>query len=484
MLQLSIATASAFAIGLGTVLLLWPGAASPKDVSVKIFLGIGFGQGITACLAFVFLLVHGRPDGGYPFYELFVLLVLIALLVRRRRSSGLSPMAHTGAGTPIQSSRYEWILAVALCFAVTVALAAVLIWMYRVPYGHWDAWAIYNLRARSIYRGGSEWRDAFSEFLYRSHPDYPPLLPFAVVRAWMYTGNETMLAPRLIGGLFTAATVGIVPSTIALLRGRSQAYVAGIVLLGNVFLIAHASSQYADVPLMFFYTAAVTLLVLSDEVTADRRGGVLALAGLATGLAVWSKNEGLMFLAVIFVAHCAVVLRTTGWREYSRQLRLLASGLLPVLLIFLYFKLVLAPPGDLATMAGRQPLVAKLIDPDRYLLIAKEVARLALPNERYGIGFALALVLWALCAGLGAMRTRAVAFGALTWLLLFAGYVAVYVVTPYPLAWHLSTSIDRVLLQLWPMFVFVYFLIVATPDEIFGSRVQPYRSSARAGEAD
>jgi hypothetical protein len=391
---------------------------------------------------------------------------------------------RTEADGRIGAARCDRILAGALCLAAVAALAIVLISMYRAPYGHWDAWAIYNLRARSIYRGGDDWRDAFSSLLYRSHPDYPPLLPLAVVRAWMYTGGETTVAPRLIGGLFTAATVGLVPTVVALLRGRSQACIAGIVLLGNVFLIGHASSQYADLPEMFFCTAAVTLLVLQGELRSDESGGRLALAGLAAGLAAWSKNEGLMFLAVMLVAHFAVVFRSSGWREYSRELRLLACGFLPAMLLVAYFKLVLAPPGDLASLASKQPLVPKLLDPERYLLIAREIAKLIVPHDLYGSGLAFALVLWACCAGLGAVRSKGVAFGASTLFLLFMGYIAVYVVTPYSLAWHLSTSIDRVLLQLWPMFVLVLFLIVATPDEILGSRAYPERKAARAGEAD
>ena len=186
------------------------------------------------------------------------------------------------------------------------------------------------------------------------------------------------------------------------------------------------------------------------------------------------EERGLMFLAVMLVAHFAVDFRTSSWREYWRQLRLLASGLLPGFLTLVYFKLMVAPPSDLFALAGKQPLVAKLADPERYLLIATEVAQRIVPHDLYGFGFVLALAFWAACARRGTLPTPGVALGALTLFLLFMGYVAVYVVTPYPLAWHLATSIDRVLLQMWPMFVFVYFLIVATPEEIL-------RSSAEAG---
>jgi uncharacterized membrane protein YfbV (UPF0208 family) len=50
--------------------------------------------------------------------------------------------------------------------------------------------------------------------------------------------------------------------------------------------------------------------------------------------------------------------------------------------------------------------------------------------------------------------------------LMLAGYFLVYVITPLNLQFHLAYSLDRLLLQLWPSFVFVYFLIVSAPDEV------------------
>jgi hypothetical protein len=478
LIELGIAAASAFAIGFCIVLLLWPGPASPWLLAVKTFLGIGVGQGITGCVAFIFLLVHGQPDRSLALYELFVVLALVALLVRRRTGSDSSPTSVASVYGSI--GYYEWILAAALCLAMAAALSSFLVSMDRVPYGQWDAWAIYNLRARSIYRGGHDWRDAFSVFLYRTHPDYPPLLPLMVVRAWMYAGDETMVAPRLIAGLFTAATIGLVVSVIALLRGRSQAWIAGVVLLGNTFLIEHGSAQYADLPLMFFYAAAVALLVAHDEAI-NENGGTLVLAGLAAGLAAWSKNEGQLFVIVVLVAHFAVVFRSDGWRKYSRQLCLLGIGLMPMLLIVAYFKLALAPPSDLVAMSGKQSLLAKLGDPSRYWLIASEWAKRIVPREPFELGFVLAVTLYAACAGPGARRAKGVALAAWVLFMLFMGYAAVYVVTPYPLAWHLFTSIDRVLLQLWPMFVIAFFLILRTPEEMLGSSAWAARKSKRVG---
>ncbi len=474
MLELAMSVVIAFAMGFTAVSLLWPGVgrASPAPLAFRIFLGLGVGQGVTACLAFVYLVVRGRLDRSYVFCELLVLLALVSLFVLARRWNPPHTFRlRTARG--VASLRYEWLLVVAFCVAGVAALGALGIEMDRIPYGEWDAWAVYNLRARSIYRSGYDWRDAFSDLLYRSHPDYPLLLPLSVVRAWIYAGGESTAAPRLIGVVFTVTTTGLIFSAIAALRGRAQACIAGVVLLGYSFLILHASSQYADVPLTFFFAAAVSLLVLHDEIAHETATGALALAGLAAGLAAWTKNEGMLFLIVLMVAHFAVVARSRGLRAYAGQLIPLAAGLLPALAILIFFKSTLAPPSDLVSLSVGQSVVAKLLDPNRYFMIASELW------ERAPVRLVCLLAIYGVCVGVSARRTAGVTEAALAFLLLSAGYFAVYLTTPYDLSWHLFTSMDRLLAQVWPTFVLVLFLLLRTPEEIFQSDRSVPEGSAR-----
>ena len=48
--------------------------------------------------------------------------------------------------------------------------------------------------------------------------------------------------------------------------------------------------------------------------------------------------------------------------------------------------------------------------------------------------------------------------------LMTAGYFAIYVITPYDLKWHLKYALNRLLVQLWPSVVFLFFMIVRTPE--------------------
>jgi hypothetical protein len=47
--------------------------------------------------------------------------------------------------------------------------------------------------------------------------------------------------------------------------------------------------------------------------------------------------------------------------------------------------------------------------------------------------------------------------------LMFAAYFAIYVITPHDLTWHVKTSMDRLVLQWWPSFLFLFFLVAAPP---------------------
>ena len=96
-----------------------------------------------------------------------------------------------------------------------------------------------------------------------------------------------------------------------MIRGRSQAMLGGLMLTGTPYFLIHGASQYADVPLGFFFLATLTLFCLQDRFPKHSRG-VLVLAWMTAGMAAWTKNEGLLFLLAIVVARFAVSRR--DWR--------------------------------------------------------------------------------------------------------------------------------------------------------------------------
>src|SRR5579872_2023634 len=104
--------------------------------------------------------------------------------------------------------------------------------------------------------------------LIAGHHAPPRLSPAALRqrgRCWTYLKSDTPHGPIAIAFLFTFATAGVLFCSLALLRGRSQGLIAVTVLLATPFFLVLGSSQYADVPLAFFFLSTIVLLCLHEH---------------------------------------------------------------------------------------------------------------------------------------------------------------------------------------------------------------------------
>jgi 4-amino-4-deoxy-L-arabinose transferase-like glycosyltransferase len=388
-------------------------------------------------------------------------LVLAATRVRRAGRTRLATRSP-GGGTS------SWRLLIGAAFLVTLAAAAAafVATLRRSPHGEWDAWMNWDLRARMIFRGGEGWRAAFSSTFPWSHPDYPALVPSLVVRSWLYAG-ETLLGPALVAATFTFGTVALLVAALAALRSRSQGLVAGLVLLSTPFFILHGTTLYADVPLGFFFLATVVALALDDRHQADTSRFAL-LAGVAAGLALWTKNEGLLFTLALG-AGLLLAGAPPGPTASRRRLLAFGAGLLPLVLLVAGFKIGFAQPNDLLSTLGVQRTLGNLTSPERYYITLREYASHIALFGNNGVGTAV-WVLMAYLLGLGINRTEAGrpwirVLGAAI-VLVLAGHFMVFVSMAHELSRLLASSMDRLLLQLWPSVLFLYFMVVRSPEEV------------------
>jgi hypothetical protein len=444
--------------------------------AVAAALGIGVGLGVTSVLMFAWLLISGRASRGLVGVEL-ALLALLGIWVcmpgsgrpREGRQAG-SGQVSPGEGSPVVTAAF----AVAVCCAVAAFLGLSL----AQPHGQWDAWMDWNLRARLMFRSGPDWRRAFSGLIPWSHPDYPLLVPASVLRTWVYGGRETLAGPGMIAFLFTFATLALVTSGVAALRSRTQGMIAGVVLLATPFFIFHGVSQYADVPVGFFMLATVVLLALHGR-HREQTALFAGLAGFAAGLAAWTKNEGLLFLLAILCSWAVTSLRGRPSRVARRELLAFALGFLPLGVVIALFKLLLAPANDLVTAATAADTLHRLGDPRRYATLAQEFTRHIVSFGFNGLtSGTLLMVLYAICRGI---RREELERTSLRWAaggigLMVAGHLAVFAVAVDDVPRMVNSSLDRLLLQLWPATLFVWFMIVHTPEEVRQKSARPANS--------
>ncbi len=442
-----------------------------------ISLGAGLGLGVTSCLVFFSLLILGPRFALVP--EIFcVILALVGwwFMVRKR-----TPITMNISPAGREKFKYERILAAVFGVSLLSSMVSFAISVVQEPHGKWDAWLIWNMRARFIFRGGESWQDYFHSGLSWTHPDYPLMLPLSIVRSWKYMGGEHLSVPIAVSFLFLCALLGLIVSSLAMLRSESQGYLGGLVLLGSPFVILMGASQLADIPLAFFLLAAVVLLCMHDRLS-DRRHSILVLAGVAAGLVAWTKNEGLLIVCVLLLVRFLVVATgTDGWKEAVRQLLWLTAGVLPVLLVIAAFKLHLAPTTDLFADQNVHTIWARLTDPERYTSILRAYIHTGLTftqgihdirtGFRLNLGIAgiLFLAVYLVLTGIALERkdTGAILGVSMVILMTLAGYFAVYLITPLNLDWHLLTSLNRLFLQLWPTMIFITFAAARTPEMMF-----------------
>ena len=280
----------ALAVAIGSLLMLLANPAGELEprwaaLLLELGLGAGFGMAIVSLLFFVLILVHAAlPMVMFPAEAALLIASAGLLLLGIKRRSG----KRLGSNAP----GFWWyrILGGALVVQVLLVAAAMTNTARTSPYGNWDAWAIWNLRAKYLAGPGDTWKRAFSPLLVFSHPDYPPLLSGFVAQVWKFSGRGTAnLVPSLTAAAFAASVLVLLVSALTLVRGTGSGLLAGLVLLSPSSFLMLPMSQYADVPLSFYYLATLVLALLSARSEGSRKAGLAALAGASASLAAWTN---------------------------------------------------------------------------------------------------------------------------------------------------------------------------------------------------
>lgn len=449
---------TAWGLGLLLVQCSWPAHADRARVRwLKLWIALGVGLAVASCVQFLWLVVAGRVGRGVILAE-GVMMLGLALVWRRRRR-------YPGAATPPSARERRGVsklhrgLAVAGGLVCGLAGLRAAYHLGLAPHGGWDAIAMWNVRARFLFRTGADWALAFAPEL--PHTDYPLLLPGLVVRGWAYQGRETLAVPIQIAVAYAAGTVGLLYAGLGWLRTREQGWLGVLVLLSPPFFVVHAATQTADVPLGLYILLTLVLFCVHDALETDAPG-LLILAGFTAAAAAWTKNEGAMFCAAAAAARFLMVARHANVREAARQVAWACAGALPVLLMLLYFRVHYAPETELISRRSPAAVVALALNPAQYREMGGAFLEYARSYDRSVLTILPLLVLYGAFAGrahpspaLPGVRTAAVSLA----LMLF-GYFIIYAAFSRTVRVHMQTSLDRLLLQLWPVAVWVLFLWV------------------------
>ncbi len=402
-----------------------------------------------------------------PMIALLWLAVLVTVI--RRRSGKLRPV------TVESDSSARWItlpsasgLLISLIISAFVMAEAVRL----EPWGSWDSIFTWVIRARFFVFGGDEWSNTFSHDLALLHPDYPPLLGWALAALWQLDG---VASPGAVSWLMLPVWPGFVCIVLSwgLMTDHQRPVrlsIALAALLVTPLIWKLAASRLAD----FLLADAILISAFWwERGTRSRLLSLLVIAGFVCGFAGLIKNEGLLWIAGFTVSVTAsAVLDLLSRKPQAgnipvRRLICFLAGLALPLLAIAVFKMTVAPPSDLVE-AKRNFEISEIVQPgvmiDSSTLLYRlsqsfevfwhqqiweHLKKLVLNFQDWGI------TLWLLPVLLVTRQWKAVigspVFFAICIQLL--GYYFVYLITPYHPYWHLSTSMSRIAAHIVPVLV-------------------------------
>ena len=360
---------------------------------------------------------------------LYVFIITVAVC-----TGGIIYYLQKGLNTPITRERKMPLFA-ACVIGGACLFFAVIHSLYRVPYGYWDAFSIWNYHAKLI-ADPVHWQQ-----LYHSqtidHPDYPLCIPATIAPFWRGMKNNAWQVPFALC-LWTAIAVPLFllagfwdkskPIAIALL-----AYF----LVSKSYLI-QSNGQYADTLLSLFLVASVACI------EAGARGQNMRwyfCAGCFIAALGWTKNEGILlslFMLCFTVKDLFRSGKKAGW--------LLLGALLPFTALVIC-KFGFAPVNYMIAKQKGHTL-SRLTDLSRLMDIVRFFGKLFWSQFKPLLIVLVLFAAWCVRNKTWPGRTVVLALG-----LAFA-YVLVYMITPLELHWQLETSGERLVHQLIPLLLF------------------------------
>jgi hypothetical protein len=429
----------------------------------------GTGIAISSAIFFIYFrfLRAGLSLRAYSILELLACLVLLAsLIIWSQKGSKIFLKFKPRFVFSLKEQPAVW-QAVLAYLVFLIFFANVLDeWHARTllnPHGHWDAWAIWNLRAKFIF-STEYWENGFSDWVHWSHPDYPLLIPSFIAREWSFLGRISPAVPALLGLVFLLSVVFTLVMGVGIFNGLTSGVLAGMFAL-SVAQTSLNYLQYADLPLAFFFLAAnLAFYLAGTKYQSDHR--IFFLAGFFTGAALWTKNEGIIFVLVILISEVLFAFLTgLQFSNLKKRWLYIFLGCLPFLFVWILFNLSLAPSNDLIASSTLSGNLSRISDLGRMRLVGEHFLSLLFAPWSLRVPLVPLLLFYLLVVGIHPSQSRRhemlLLGGRL--LLMVSFYFSIYLLTPRPLDWHLESSADRLFLQLLPSLILMVFLGAKNP---------------------
>lgn len=444
MILLSLLTPFLISFSIGYLLIdsLFRNEKKP-DLLVHGFLAGGLGLGISAFLTFFSFVLFDSLNKSFSLSANLILLILLFfekfLAMKRSKTR-----AFNFKSMDIKTTS-PFIL-------ILIALIPLWIQAKFYPMGGWDAWSVWNFKAKFLLLAGDKWQNLLDPILWRSSPHYPLLLPLINVWGWIFMKTALSVTPLITSVLFTFLTTGLLFATLRHLTKNFFAVAAPLLLLTLPFYGTLATSQYCDIIIGYFVLSSLYCLL---EGMKRQSCSFALLSGLFLGILSFSKPEGMVIALLIACLGSVLFIREKGMSSFRRR-KILAVFLISAFLSSLptiIFQILYSP--------GNQTFVNGFFSLDKPVTLYRLKMILAflvmeLKSSKWNciwILSAVGIILsWGKC-----FRKGVLVFP--LFLALYMGITLIYYFTNtyFEIKWWLQSSLNRVLFSLLPTVLFWIF---------------------------
>lgn len=410
---------------------------------LQLLLSAGLGLGVSSCIVFFSLIIWHQYNPVAIWCLHFALLTALFIYVHRNNKGPVTALKMNRQKIGIIAVKS----AIALVLGYVIFIAAM-----RAPYGEWDGWALWNMKAKFIMLSGHAWQDLFNEAHNFTQPDYPLLLPCLLVWMSSLTGDLPFYIPLFTGVLFTLALSWLLYFGLCRFVKNSLAALAAGLLAFLPYCIRAGTSQYADVLLAFFLLSIFVALTIAVR---EEKEKFFIVSAALLGFMAFTKNEGISLAALIFLATTFFLFknRPVHYKKYFKLFWIATALSMTAVIIF---KLFLSPANRDILIRNMNPASQFFNLEGCYMVFSSFVKQFFHPSW----GYVWLLMGFALFLNSRRYLYREAQIMTLTLIMFLLAVVLIYLATVnFSLMWRLSRTLPRILFYLYPSVLFLTFYI-------------------------
>ena len=413
-----------------------------KEKEFRWFFAIPLGFGFCSVLYFLFLLTGISNINIYKIFEFLLIIGLGFVIFTNKKYHNLQFKLPEKISLP-------------LACANLLALMIFLKFYINSPLGNWDGFRMWNTKAEFMFRDITLWKNMFLQPHFLSHNDYPLFVPSSIARIWQYAGSDNSVFHAIFCMLFTFGIIYFLYFAVKYFKNNKLAMLVTLILMLAPAFLVKGAAQCADIPLAYFILSSIVAMFLYFE---KKQSSFLVLSTVFAGFCGWVKNEGLMFFAIFLMVLTAYFLI----KKYYKQIGIIFLSALPCMILIGIFKAICKTPNDLIQGFFVLKSYTHLFQPHYYLMIIKTFVHMFI--ERFAILFVSIVLMLKGFSVPVKIKTPLILSGTI-FILTCGGYFMTYVLSPHDLDWLLTYSLDRIILHVLPLFLFLYALCLKIGQE-------------------